>query len=100
MYDAYCYPCHGSDGAELGPIAQTERAPDRFPGILPLAGAGGVAKLRDDHWIYLTIRNGGANMPPYGHAMTDEEMWSIVHYVRTFDDAAYIVDDAEEEQDQ
>ncbi len=90
MYDAYCYPCHGSDGVELGPVAMRDSAPDRFPGVVPLAGPGGVAKSRDDHWIYLTIRNGGANMPAYGHTMSDEEMWSIVHYIRTFDNAQYV----------
>jgi mono/diheme cytochrome c family protein len=85
MYGIYCTPCHG-DGENLGPVA----APGRFPGVIPLSGPAGVAKMRSDGWIYLTIRNGGAVMPSYGWAMHDAEMWSIVQYVRTLPGAEYI----------
>ncbi|MEZ4240251.1 MAG: cytochrome c [Myxococcota bacterium] len=84
MYETYCAPCHGVDGINLGAVAQ----PGRLPGVLALAGPAGVAKLRSDGYIYLTIRNGGAVMPAYGWAMTDDEMWSTVAYVRTLKDAA------------
>ncbi|MBA2321438.1 MAG: cytochrome c, partial [Deltaproteobacteria bacterium] len=30
---------------------------------------------RSDAWLYLTIRNGGGIMPPYGWGMNDTEMW-------------------------
>ncbi|MEO0603041.1 MAG: cytochrome c [Myxococcota bacterium] len=86
MYQIYCYPCHGDQGGAangLGPVAWTEAAPARLKGIPYLAGPSGVVKDRDDQWLYVTIRNGGGNMPSYGHAMNDEEMWSIVHYLRT-----------------
>lgn len=95
MYKTYCTPCHG-DGETLGPVAQ----PGRFPGVVALTGAAGVVKLRTDGWVYLTIRNGGAIMPSYGWAMNDEEMWSIVHYVRTLPDAEYIQPAAAEEAGQ
>lgn len=84
MFGIYCTPCHG-DGVETGPVGQ----PGRFPGVVPLAGPGGVAKMRSDGWIFLTIRNGGAVMPAYGWAMNDQEMWSIVHYVRTLPNAQH-----------
>ena len=86
MYNTYCTPCHGADGVNLGPVAQ----PGRFPGVVALAGASGIAKNRTDGWIYLTIRNGGAIMPYYGWAMSDAEIWSVVQHVRTFDNAKYI----------
>ena len=98
-YQQYCYPCHGADGIALGPVAMTDTTPDRFPGVVPLAGPAGVSAMRDDHWIYLTIRNGGVNMPAYGHTMSDEEMWSIVHFVRTFDNATYRDPNAAEPED-
>ena len=84
MFGIYCTPCHGVDGVHLGPVA----APGRLPGVVPLAGPAGVAHLRTDGWIYLTIRNGGAVMPTYGWAMSDKEMWSVVAYVRTLENAA------------
>ncbi len=92
MYNIYCSPCHG-DGEKLGPVAQ----PGRFPGVLALSGKSGVLKLRSDGYIYLTIRNGGAIMPYYGWAMTDAEMWSIVHYARTLPDSTYVPPAVDEE---
>ncbi|MFT4625705.1 MAG: mono/diheme cytochrome c family protein [Myxococcota bacterium] len=85
MYNIYCTPCHG-DGVELGPVAQ----PGRFPGVVALAGDSGIVKSRTDGWVYLTIRNGGAIMPNYGWAMSDQEIWSIVDYVRTMPKAQFI----------
>jgi mono/diheme cytochrome c family protein len=85
MYKTYCMPCHGM-GAKLGPVAQ----PGRFPGVIPISGsAKSVLSMRTDGYVYLTIRNGGPIMPYYGWAMTDDEMWSVVHYVRTLDGGAY-----------
>jgi len=84
MYGIYCTPCHG-DGQNLGTVAQ----PGRFPGVVPLSGPAGVAKMRSDGWIFNTIRYGGAVMPAYGWAMNDHEMWSIVHYVRTLPQSQY-----------
>lgn len=85
MFGIYCTPCHG-DGVELGPVA----APGRFPGVLKLGGPSGILKARSDGYLYLTVRNGGAIMPYYGWAMSDEEMWSLVHYLRTLPEGAYV----------
>lgn len=86
MYNVYCTPCHGADGINLGAVAQ----PGRLPGVVPLAGPAGVAKFRSDGWIYLTIRNGGAVMPSYGWAMSEDEIWSTVAYTRTLSDAKFV----------
>lgn len=85
MYNVYCTPCHG-DGVNLGPVA----APGRYPGVVALGGKAGVLKNRTDGWVYLTVRNGGAVMQPYGWAMTDEEMWSLVQYTRTLPQSEYV----------
>jgi mono/diheme cytochrome c family protein len=55
-----------------------------MPGV-PLVGAAGVAKARSDGYLYLTIRNGGVIMPSYGLQLSDEEIWSVVSYVRELD---------------
>ena len=72
-------PCHGN-GSELGPVGQ----PGRYPAVALLAGENGrLAKLTDGH-VYLTIRNGSLStlMPGYGYAMTDDEMWSLIAWMR------------------
>jgi len=94
MYRIFCTPCHGADGINLGPVA----APGRLPGVVALAGPTGVAKLRSDAWLYLTIRNGGAVMPSYGHAMTEAELWATVHFVRTLKNSAYVPPEPEGEE--
>ncbi len=87
MFDIYCTPCHG-DGVVNGPVGDPDA--NRFPNVPALAGKGGRLSGYTDGYVYLTIRNGGGLMPYYGWAMTDEEMWSIVSYVRTMPDSAYI----------
>lgn len=86
MFEVYCTPCHGADGINAGPVGQ----PGRFPGVLPLLGPAGQVNKRTDGYIYLTVRNGGAVMPYYGWAMTDDEIWSLVHYLRSQPDGKYI----------
>lgn len=83
MFGIYCTPCHG-DGVQLGPVAQ----PGRFAGVAVLAGPAGVLPGLSDGHVYLTIRDGGDRMPNYGWAMSDDEMWSVVSYVRTLDNGA------------
>jgi mono/diheme cytochrome c family protein len=90
MFQVYCTPCHGIPDAQgkiehLGTVAQ----PGRFPGVVGLTGEAGILKARNDGSVYRTIRVGNALMPSYSWAMTDDEMWSIVNYVRTLDNGAY-----------
>jgi mono/diheme cytochrome c family protein len=87
-FTVYCAPCHGTSGEGNGPVTQNKpsEGQHRFqmPGV-PLVGAAGVAKARSDGYLYLTIRNGGVIMPSYGLQLSDEEIWSVVSYVRELD---------------
>ncbi len=78
MYNVYCTPCHGN-GVELGPVS--ERG---YPAIAVLAGDKGRLQNQTDGHVYLTIFNGSMSglMPGYSYAMTEQEMWSIVSYMR------------------
>ena len=84
MYATYCTPCHG-DGQKLGTVAE-----HGFPAVAILSGASGRSKDRTDGWLYLTVRNGGGLMPSYGSAMSDQELWSVVSYLRTLPDSQYV----------
>ena len=33
--------------------------------------------------LYLYIKNGFGRMPAYGHAMSDNEIWQVVHYIES-----------------
>lgn len=87
FYHIYCTPCHG-DGVNLGPVA----APGRVPAVAVLSGPDGRLNRLTDGWVYMTIRHGSISkiMPAYGYTMTESEVWSIVHYLRTLDNGAYV----------
>lgn len=90
MFSTYCQPCHGPEGKGGGPVTHNDPSADirRFPVPAPmLSGPGAATAHRSDGYIYLTIRNGGAVMPPYAIALTDAERWSVVEYIRTLDGA-------------
>ena len=84
MYEVYCTPCHG-DGQNLGKVSQ------HYPGIAILAGDSANARLRqvNDGRLYVTIRKGYGLMPAYGWAMNEPEIWSLIHHLRTLDNATY-----------
>ena len=90
MFEVYCQTCHGVDGTGGAPVTANDPANGqrRYPIPPPmLSGSGNVSSRSTDGYLYLTISNGGAVMPAYGHSMDDHEMWSIVSYIRTLDGA-------------
>lgn len=79
MYGIYCTPCHGMND-KLGPVWEKGMAV-----IPPLGGANGRMQNLPDGHVYLTIRNGSQSklMGAYGYAMTEEEIWATVAWMRT-----------------
>lgn len=74
LFEIYCAPCHGVDAKGSGPVA------GKFvpPPDLTLE----VFRKRPDGFIYETIKDGGPIMPPQGEALSSEERWEIVNYLR------------------
>jgi len=76
-YNTYCTPCHGAKGVGDGLVAKSLPIP---PVDLTRAD---LQDGRSDGSIYYTIRHGNVIMPGYAHALTPEQAWDVVHYVRT-----------------
>lgn len=72
----FCAPCHGEGGKGNGPVAA------RFIPPPDLTNAG-LQKVRTDGYWHSYIRVGGAIMPSYGEALSSEEAWHVVNYLRT-----------------
>ena len=87
LFSVYCQTCHGVDGAGGAPVTDSDKG-KRYPAVPLLSGATSTVGYRADGWLFLTVRNGGINMPSYSYAMDDEEMWSVVTYLRTLPGAA------------
>ena len=89
LFDVYCTACHGENGQGKAPVADNSSG-KRYAIPPPvLSGTGNVTKLRSDGYLFFTLRDGSAIMPGYGYGMMDEDIWSLVAYMRTMDDTKY-----------
>jgi glucose/arabinose dehydrogenase/mono/diheme cytochrome c family protein len=71
LYNEHCSGCHGNDAAG-------GRAASLFDEVF--------LKSRTDDQLVAAIRDGIPNteMEPFGKALTPEQIWSLVNYVKTF----------------
>lgn len=77
-FSYYCVACHGLDGQNTGvPFA------DRMSPPVPLLSSRSVQSYTDGQLMWI-IENGisPSGMPASKGILTDEEMWSIVLYIR------------------
>jgi mono/diheme cytochrome c family protein len=83
LYHERCAPCHGAQGGGDGPNA-------RFLPVRPTVHADarymstrGDADLFDAIYAGGFLRNRSNLMPPFGWTLSREEIWQLVHYLRT-----------------
>jgi mono/diheme cytochrome c family protein len=78
QYETFCVPCHGPEakGGVTGPVAT------KFIPTPDLTNAE-LQKARTDGYWHHYIVAGGAVMPSYGEAVSSEEAWHIVNYLRS-----------------
>lgn len=96
IFEDSCVPCHGSRGRGDGPRASTiQPAPPRFvseaqPAPADYHDGAFMDRFSDDYMVAL-IKHGrvGATelagydtMKPFGHILSDEEIWGVVRYIR------------------
>jgi len=81
-YGVFCATCHGQAGKGDGMIHK--RALElQTPGwVQPTDLTSSVVVARENGHIYNTITNGIRNMMPYGHALSVDDRWAVVLYVR------------------
>lgn len=82
LYAMNCVPCHGATGAGDGPAAATlERN-----GVPVHPGNLTDPKLRQetDGALFWKITEGNTPMPAWGEALSEEQRWVLINYVRTF----------------
>jgi mono/diheme cytochrome c family protein len=77
-YVTFCAPCHGPEvkGGVTGPVST------KFVPTPDLTNAQLQAGRTDGYW-HSYIMAGGAVMPSYGEAMSSEEAWHIVNFLRS-----------------
>jgi mono/diheme cytochrome c family protein len=77
-FQTFCVPCHGSEakGGTSGPVAT------KFIPTPDLTNAELQRQRTDGYW-HSYIVTGGAVMPSYGEALSSQEAWHIVNYLRS-----------------
>jgi mono/diheme cytochrome c family protein len=79
-YGVNCAMCHGADGHGDSAVA----AYFRGAGVVPPVDLGGArVRGRSDGQLYWLITNGIGNMPPFRDLLTENEVWSLIDYLRT-----------------
>lgn len=76
LFTIYCTPCHGAGAKGDGPVA---------PKFIPppdLTNAT-LQRQRSDGYLQHVIGTGGAVMPAYGEALSPEERWDVVNFLRS-----------------
>ncbi|MBU2652123.1 MAG: c-type cytochrome [Bacteroidetes bacterium] len=75
VYKKVCWTCHGDNGSGTGPqAAEIETKPANFKDPL-VAG-------RSDGALFWWISNGGSDMQAFKDALTEDEIWDLVMYIR------------------
>jgi len=75
-----CFNCHGTEGDGNGPLAaQLNPSPRSFK-------HHGFWRHRTEGEIFWVVKNGsaGTGMVGFGGQLTDEEIWSLIPYLRSF----------------
>jgi len=77
-FATFCVPCHGPEakGGVTGPVAT------KFIPTPDLTNAELQRQRTDGYW-HSYIVTGGAVMPSYGEAVSSQEAWHIVNYLRS-----------------
>jgi len=77
-YRTFCAPCHGPEakGGVTGPVAT------KFIPTPDLTNAELQRQRTDGYW-HSVIMTGGAVMPAYGEALSSQEAWHVVNYLRS-----------------
>lgn len=76
LFAVYCTPCHGARGTGNGLVTS------KFVAAADLTNPELQKSRTDGYWqSYLSV--GGVVMPAYGEALSPDERWAVVNYLRT-----------------
>jgi mono/diheme cytochrome c family protein len=79
LYRVNCAMCHGADGHGRSLVADRFRAAGAVP---PVDLAGDRVRARTDGQLYWIVANGLGNMPAFGDLLGEDELWTVVRFIR------------------
>jgi len=75
LYSMYCFSCHGDTGYGDGPAGGSM-------GVRPANFHDPKIQKQKDGSIFWKLSNGKGNMPPFKDALTEEQRWQLVVFLR------------------
>ena len=88
-YDAYCAPCHDSEGSGRGPVAL------RAEWIATALDDERVRGMSDGE-LFDVISRGRRSMRGYRNLVTERDRWAIVAYVRVLQGTVSVTNEADQ----
>ena len=76
LYEMTCLVCHGPDGRGDGPVGQ------KFVTKAPVDLHEDYTQDQADGSIFFTLTRGRALMPSYRDALSVEERWHVINYIK------------------
>jgi mono/diheme cytochrome c family protein len=80
IYLVACLPCHGEKGKGDGPAAASLKRDDKP--IVPAALVSPPIQQQSDGSMFWKIKEGRTPMPSWKAALTDEQIWMTILYIR------------------
>ena len=80
MYNAYCLPCHNSNGEGFGPVVKRGFAP-------PPPLTSDKVKVWRDGRLFHVITAGQGIMSSYASQVDPIDRWALIHYIRALQKA-------------
>ena len=88
IYAKRCLQCHGEEGDGLGPAAERLNPPPRdfTLGLFKIISSAFDAEMPNDDDLFRMVRDGmpGTAMPGWSDLLSDEDMWDVIAYIKTF----------------
>jgi mono/diheme cytochrome c family protein len=75
LYNMYCFSCHGDTGYGDGPAGGSM-------GIRPANFHDQRVIKQKDGALFWKLTNGKGNMPPFKEALTEEQRWQLIVFLR------------------
>ena len=77
LFQKLCWTCHGKTGLGDGPAGKN---------LNPKPGNFELDRVQDqtDGELFWKLSNGKGMMLPYKHSLSEEQLWQLVNYIRSF----------------
>ncbi|MGH2559398.1 MAG: copper resistance protein CopC [Thermomicrobiales bacterium] len=90
IYAAQCLACHGATGGGPNEDDPTDDPEHQHGANADLTSRRATSQRDGDLYSWVTDGVPGTDMPAFDHALTNEERWAVIEYLRALQDGAAV----------